>query len=331
MKHILTKCPICGGKIYHDTLSQYALRQFFKKDGELSKRTKKVDYGTLECGIICCADCDFTTDAEYKGEPPYDNIKITTSDNVYYWENLDEDDKFAWTEKQEKFREIGIQTKNELVDFIDTINEMDESEEIKSETYGFFESETPFRDSPQPAYVIMTKYKGKYVVWLTGDGGEDIIFDTHYELCDIFSTYEEADIYFRSLVHSGIKSKEEQIEECKSELIGEDYTSIEAELICDRLNIKVWYRDCLIIEHLTNFDVQYINRAIAMFNDLQRRKKINIYDIYKKKDDFNYQRYYIIEYGKKNETESHTIQVHIPSRYQGQVRCVFDLINEDTL
>ena len=98
MKHILTKCPICGGKIYHDTLSQYALRQFFKKDGELSKRTKKVDYGTLECGIICCADCDFTTDAEYKGEPPYDNIKITTSDNVYYWENLDEDDKSAWNE-----------------------------------------------------------------------------------------------------------------------------------------------------------------------------------------------------------------------------------------
>lgn len=29
------------------------------------------------------------------------------------------------------------------------------------------------------------------------------------------------------------------------------------------LNIKVWYKNCLIIEHLTQFDVQYINNGAA--------------------------------------------------------------------
>lgn len=91
MKHLLNKCPICGAKLYHDTLRQYAVRQFFKKDGELSQKSRKIDYGSLETGIICCSECDFSTNAELKGEPPHDNIKISVQDNKYYWEDLNED------------------------------------------------------------------------------------------------------------------------------------------------------------------------------------------------------------------------------------------------
>ena len=109
MKYLLTKCPICGAKLYHDTLKQYTVRQFFKKDGKLSQRLKNVNYETHEAGIICCSECDFSTNAELKGETPYSNIEISIQDDKYYWENMDEAD-----EEKEEF----CPTEEELENFV---------------------------------------------------------------------------------------------------------------------------------------------------------------------------------------------------------------------
>lgn len=220
MKKLLTKCPICGAKLYHDTLRQYAVRQFFKKDGELSKRVTKVDYGTYEVGIICCSECDFSTNAEFKGEPPHSNIKISVQDDKYYWENLDE--------ANEDTKEF-CPTKEEIENFIEEkLSEYSENVDIK--------------------------------ISATGD-------------------------------------------------------------------VNVYYQESLIIEHLTKLDDVYIRRAIAMFWDLQRRKNVTIYDIYKEDDSD----YYTIKYGKKYDDKTHTAQVDIPEKYQGKVRCVFDLLDENNL
>ena len=54
----------------------------------------------------------------------------------------------------------------------------------------------------------------------------------------------------------------EQVEECKSQLIDEVDLRVST-MVPNVLNIKVWYKNCLIIEHLTQFDVQYINNGAA--------------------------------------------------------------------
>lgn len=68
--------------------------------------------------------------------------------------------------------------------------------------------------------------------------------------------------YYKSLAHSGIKPLSEQVEECKSQLIDEVDLRVST-MVPNVLNIKVWYKNCLIIEHLTQFDVQYINNGAA--------------------------------------------------------------------
>ena len=106
------------------------------------------------------------------------------------------------------------------------------------------------------------KYKGKYIVWVEDQCCDFAISYPPYNLCDIFSTYDEANEYYKSLAHSGIKSLSEQVEECKSQLIDEVDLRVST-MVPNVLNIKVWYKNCLIIEHLTQFDVQYINNGAA--------------------------------------------------------------------
>ncbi len=102
----------------------------------------------------------------------------------------------------------------------------------------------------------------------------------------------------KSLAHSGIKPLNEQVEECKSQLIDEVDLRVST-MVPNVLNIKVWYKNCLIIEHLTEFDVQYINHVIAMFNDFCEERNINVCKIYKSRNDLNNQREYVVECQKK--------------------------------
>ena len=226
----------------------------------------------------------------------------------------------------EKFRAIGLDTEDKITEFIDYIDDLEDTEEIKSDVYGFFEEESSYNENHIPAYVVMTKYKGKYIVWVEDQCCDFAISYPPYNLCDIFSTYDEANEYYKSLAHSGIKPLSEQVEECKSQLIDEVDLRVST-MVPNVLNIKVWYKNCLIIEHLTKFDVQYINNAITMFNDFCEERDINICKIYKNRNNLNYQREYVVECQKKNEDAIHIYHIHIPSVYQGRVRCAIDLLN----
>lgn len=154
----------------------------------------------------------------------------------------------------EKFRTIGLDTEDKITEFIDYIDDLEDTEEIKSDVYGFFEEESSYNENHIPAYVVMTKYKGKYIVWVEDQCCDFAISYPPYNLCDIFSTYDEANEYYKSLAHSGIKPLSEQVEECKSQLIDEVDLRVST-MVPNVLNIKVWYKNCLIIEHLTQFDV----------------------------------------------------------------------------
>lgn len=222
-----------------------------------------------------------------------------------------------------KFKEIGIMSEDELINFIDRLGE---EEEIKSSLYGFFSDRCAFSDSGEPAYVIMTKYKNRYCVWITEEYGENYCGEIPYNLCDIFSSYKDADLYFKSLEHSGIKPGNEQIINCKNEIVDSGNVRIEVCLtIFDRIHFRVFYRDCLIIEHMMSLDSAYINNAISMFKNLCREQKVFLSKIYKKQQRNSFQCYYFIEYIDQD-NESHTIDIHIPSRLQGQKRCVFNLL-----
>ena len=148
----------------------------------------------------------------------------------------------------EKFRTIGLDTEDKITEFIDYIDDLEDTEEIKSDVYGFFEEESSYNENHIPAYVVMTKYKGKYIVWVEDQCCDFAISYPPYNLCDIFSTYDEANEYYKSLAHSGIKPLSEQVEECKSQLIDEVDLRVST-MVPNVLNIKVWYKNCLIIEH----------------------------------------------------------------------------------
>lgn len=221
----------------------------------------------------------------------------------------------------EKFRKIGILTENVLMEFVECLND---EEEVKSDTYGYLSNHCAFSYSGMPAYVIMTKYQNWYCVWVTSEFDESYSSDLPYDLCDIFSSYEEAQVYFKSLKHTGLKSKKEQIQECKNSLEDSINIRIEARLtIYDSLDITVFYKNCLIIEHMTNFDTQYINDAIAKFNYICDKQNVIIYTIVKLRQPNSFQNFYFIEYANANH-ELCSIQVHIPSVLQNQRRCVFD-------
>lgn len=64
MRAILNKCPICGSRLTYSVLMQYSLDYQIKSNGELSKKCRKQDVGSMEYGFIYCEspDRDFKTD-----------------------------------------------------------------------------------------------------------------------------------------------------------------------------------------------------------------------------------------------------------------------------
>lgn len=92
MGYLLNKCPICGEKIYCDNLCQYGITHRLKRNGEISKTSKKIDYGSIEASIFYCKnkECGFSTNIDWEGESPYSNIKIYLENGKYYWEDYNE-------------------------------------------------------------------------------------------------------------------------------------------------------------------------------------------------------------------------------------------------
>ena len=52
----------------------------------------------------------------------------------------------------EKFRTIGLDTEDKITEFIDYIDDLEDTEEIKSDVYGFFEEESSYNENHIPAY-----------------------------------------------------------------------------------------------------------------------------------------------------------------------------------
>ena len=51
-------CPNCGGtNLELDCLYQYGIIYKINKDGKVSKKYRKQDYGTMDCAYIHCCDC----------------------------------------------------------------------------------------------------------------------------------------------------------------------------------------------------------------------------------------------------------------------------------
>lgn len=82
---ILNKCPVCGGKLEYSHLNQYANVYSIKSNGELSKRKRKEDIGSMDCGFISCTDCDFVTNCDLECES-HKNIEILQINDKYYYD-----------------------------------------------------------------------------------------------------------------------------------------------------------------------------------------------------------------------------------------------------
>ena len=94
-KHILNKCPICGGRLYLDVLYQYSKVYPVARTGTPAySKVKKRDNGPMECSAIYCENEDFRTDYEgYKvTEPAGSGIKITVENDKFYYTKENEDE-----------------------------------------------------------------------------------------------------------------------------------------------------------------------------------------------------------------------------------------------
>lgn len=92
-KHILNKCPVCGGELVYNEYCKHTEVFGITNDGEISKqRIRKVDCGTLRTGFLSCECCDFLTDVELNVEHPWELVgKI----KIEY-----EKDQFVYSEKK---------------------------------------------------------------------------------------------------------------------------------------------------------------------------------------------------------------------------------------
>lgn len=88
MAKILNKCPLCGSKLEYSALMQYANVYTIKNNGELSKKSKKEDVGSMECGYICCSNekCNFHTNVYLECEEHKD-IEIWQKDNRFFYDD----------------------------------------------------------------------------------------------------------------------------------------------------------------------------------------------------------------------------------------------------
>lgn len=65
---IRSRCPQCGGAIIVSELYQYSLDYKVLKSGKLSKKYKRFDGGSMDCGI---AFCEKLCGAEWSSEDFY--------------------------------------------------------------------------------------------------------------------------------------------------------------------------------------------------------------------------------------------------------------------
>lgn len=86
MAKILSKCPICGGRLVYSLLMQFTKDYQIRLNGRLSKNSKNSDVSPMDCGFISCTDCDFLTNCDLEYEKNH-NIKIYQENGVFMYED----------------------------------------------------------------------------------------------------------------------------------------------------------------------------------------------------------------------------------------------------
>lgn len=65
MKRGHVVCPKCGGRLYRDSMIQFANRSRVNLDGSVSVKTKLIEIGPEEAEIIFCESCGKQVDEAY--------------------------------------------------------------------------------------------------------------------------------------------------------------------------------------------------------------------------------------------------------------------------
>ena len=74
-------CPKCGGRLTYETLCQYGIQQKVKSNGTLCKKTRRIDYGSMEHVYLFCENCKWTAEEE---------DFVSGNNKVEFWEGAEE-------------------------------------------------------------------------------------------------------------------------------------------------------------------------------------------------------------------------------------------------
>ena len=87
MERPLTKCPICGGKLFLDNMYQYSMVYEISMTGKVKPNGKRIDRGPMEESFIYCENDDFTTDCDlYVTKPRHSGIHVYQKGDRYYYD-----------------------------------------------------------------------------------------------------------------------------------------------------------------------------------------------------------------------------------------------------
>lgn len=225
----------------------------------------------------------------------------------------------------DNFHYIGIWYSSQLMEMAKVFDDYE-----RCETYGFLTEYGAFNENGSPALVLMNKYRGKYIVWVSDEitDGDDT---GYIYKDDIFDTKEEADIYFNSLVGKGLKAGDEQIEDCLKEVTNADLVLIAPNIeTSEDVDFCVYYRGNLLIEHMKTLLPETINRAIAQYKEYCKKNHVVISDLYKICSQTSNQKYYAIFFHDE-EYNGDCIYLHIPSKLQGKERTTIELIKPNNI
>ena len=88
---LLKCCPICGGELIQEALSQYSIcHKINKKNGFIAKKAKRMDIGPMDSLRIFCVNNDFATDFDLNIVTPkeFTYKVIIVNDTKYYLDSL---------------------------------------------------------------------------------------------------------------------------------------------------------------------------------------------------------------------------------------------------
>lgn len=199
------------------------------------------------------------------------------------------------------------------------------------EYFKFYTNEKcAFLKGGRPGCIVLMEYMQKYIISVVDECMEDDCMPAPDEFYDrtIYETYEEAKRHCIELQAKGIQSGKEQISECISKINVQGDIRICPEKHIYGIYFSVYYKKCLLIEHMRGLDSNVIAEAVQVYENFCEKYKISIFDISKTPKEWKTnQRYYRIDFYDKTRTPK-CYKAHIPSIMRGSQRQVIHCIKE---